>query len=585
MIISLISMKKLLILRTLKSKKRGAVSSYILEVCIFKYFMVSWEKMLDTCHTSPEFCPQEAKEKAVETTLLQCRAETNQLGCDVDKENTQKAQELVDIWQIKIKPSSARSAIYKILLKAIKKKGFERLKSRDPSRRIKKNIEECLKIFTVTKKEEQIADYHNKYQSDEEAIIQNKKTIIQNKEVDKQKSFLIHKTLSHLGPKKLSQIMVLKTMIQTEGTIKLNGKSLDVSLIKDKLLPIFNSVLATLSNLQTHFSGNPKAQQAFANASINLGGSNNSEIYGGVFSAIDGIASSDDEKRKLKAEVAEVLGIDLIKGRPSNASMLKSQLYNRKEAADDWKKRVENNEVGADEEPVLFDKEHPIVMSTSPSVIIYPRKDGLFQCESKINHIPEPIHFQFPGDMPSEELNNLVNQQMVRAVFANKGCLGVVNDLLGLGKNYTNTTNKETRQKTFGNDGAMDSIIRTFVGANTTLGGRFLTLNEVDRVDKGIHWLYPNGDFGFFNAVDPAIQIYLVRALGFGSDLKGKDVMDQARESIQGNQLGTPSYKGLYRGMYPKDKNFARIKDPQIRNLLELPELNETEENTSEQYA
>ncbi len=289
-----------------------------------------------------------------------------------------------------------------------------------------------------------------------------------------------------------------------------------------------------------------QTQLGIMNLDINLGASSEAEKFASIFQAISAGIQDEDRKKELKQKVAEKLGIKL-KGRPENASELKSQIYLREKAKKEGKVDEETGEA------LSFDKEHPIEMNESPKVIVYPSKTG-YVCEAtEIENLGQPIRFEFPKGMPDADLNDRMNRMFIKALFGSHNMSGALEALTGEGQEFTGAVKQNMESKAVGDSDMVEVITQMFLGQRVIQGSRFLKINEMESISDNMRWLVPDGTFGAFNLTDTDNAQKLMAGLGFGNKGTDKMRMKQAGRLFQG-QVGAKTYQLLYDEMHPRDK-------------------------------
>lgn len=290
------------------------------------------------------------------------------------------------------------------------------------------------------------------------------------------------------------------------------------------------------------------------NAKLNLGGGSQYEVYKPLFDQIDAGELSDDDKKKLKEQVSEKLGIKLT-GKPENAAQLKSQISMLEEAEAEGRTDEQGN-------PIKFEKATAITLNESPQVIAYPNPTGAsdYIAEGRVDG-SDPIYLEFDRQDSEEEINSGINQQLYRSVMGNSDLSGIMEAMLGTGADATGTVSEKTETDALGNDDHMEALLQMDLGMNFVLHGRFLNMDEINQIKDNARWKVPGGDFGGFNAIDPQGQAALMRGLGFDKGGEGQQNMRRAGDLYRGD-TGSPSYEELYNLMYPgdKDNDYERLR-------------------------
>ncbi len=337
----------------------------------------------------------------------------------------------------------------------------------------------------------------------------------------------------------------------TEKTEK--GGTIISEEIKNSILKKISVAKAKLQSVKTIFT-REEEQKLFAQdggsiegVDVDLTAASEAGKYAVVFSRIENAGFwTEEEKEKKRQEVAETLGIKL-KGRPENASQLKSQMYLMEKAQKEGKVDKETGK------PIEFDKEHPIVMNESPKVIVYPFNTG-YVCEAiDIENLGQPIRFEFPKGMPDRDLNNQMNRMFIKALFGGNNMSGALEALTGEGREFTGAVKQNMESKAVGDSDMVEVITQMFLGQRVIQGSRFLKINEMKSIRDNMRWLVPDGTFGVFNLTDSDNAQKLMSGLGFGNKGIAKIRMKQAGRIFQG-RVGAKTYQLLYDEMHPNDK-------------------------------
>lgn len=343
---------------------------------------------------------------------------------------------------------------------------------------------------------------------------------------------------ANIGPQNI-------TGLRENVLTQLKDSSIDVDTY-NRAMELIDEHETKLQSLRPLFHPGDEAifGQIIKSTKLNLSAQNPAEIYTDLFIQIDSGITNEDRKETLKSSIAEKLGFKY-QGRPANANDLKLQIIQRNQA-------VTKNQKDESGETVQFDTNHPIVMSESPQIIIYP-KGNEYICEGKIDGLgTESLKMKFSEKMSNTELNNRMNKLMLNALFSNHQNSGVINALYGTGADIGGTeTNIEN--KTLGDSAMTEAITEMFLGKSILDGARFIRPDELTSIRDNICWLVPDGDLGVFNTIDPQSAVALMNGLGFETTDQGKANMKRAGQLFQGN-TGEKSYQMLYNLMYPDDE-------------------------------
>lgn len=319
----------------------------------------------------------------------------------------------------------------------------------------------------------------------------------------------------------------------------------------------------TSEEVQTVFGGN-MAQTV----SLNLRAEGNAAIYADVFARIDAGIMDENRRKEVRTQVAAQLGVSFQDVEPpANASELQASLKNGRgtEKITETQTVEEppgsgnfvEKEVVVGEERIPFTEKDRLVLSRNPLITVFPDPPGGTQhrVEGEVGG-GDPVHIfvDIPpeGAFPAADINNRMNDQMQSTVFRNNGMTGVLEYFHGRGDSSLGAA-AETDFDSIGQNDMNQAITQAFIGENTTLGGRFLTGNELYNMGEGLRHLTPGGEFGAFNQLDPATANSLMTAM-FGA---GKENivanLDRARPFINTGGAETPSFEALYAKMHPDD--------------------------------
>jgi len=223
-------------------------------------------------------------------------------------------------------------------------------------------------------------------------------------------------------------------------------------------------------------------------------------------------------------------------------------------------------EVVIGEEPIPFTEQERLVLATNPRITIFPDPPGgtrhrLEAAVKGTDPVSDYVDIPNEGAFPAADINNRMNEAMMNAVFRNGGMTGALEHFHGRGDSSLGAS-ADTDFDSLGQDDMTQAIMQTFIGENTTLGGRFLRGEELGSMGGGLRHLTPGGDFGAFNRMDPTVANQLMTAM-FGSgraDIIAN--LNRATPFINTGGAETPSFEALYTNLYPEDatNGFARLR-------------------------
>lgn len=341
-----------------------------------------------------------------------------------------------------------------------------------------------------------------------------------------------------------------------------------------ELRAIVQRTINTAQSLVTALPGREDVVTRLLDASgLSLGASSSAATFSGFLSAVDSNTDLSDEE---KATLRQVIGAQ---NSPRNATELQNSLREGRGTQEITEiQRVEEppgsgiyveKEVVVGEELIPFTKQDRLVLSTNPLITVFPDPPGGTQhrVEGEVDG-SDPVHIfvDIPpeGAFPAAAINNRMNEQMQNTVFRNNGMTGVLEFLHGRGDSSLGAS-AETDFDSLGQNDMTQAITQTFVGENTTLGGRFITGAELQSMGEGLRHLVPRGTFGAFNQQDPeAVNQRMTALLGTNR----ADIMEnlnRARPFINTGGAEAPSYEALYANMYPDD---AARGYPRLRSII-----------------
>jgi len=298
---------------------------------------------------------------------------------------------------------------------------------------------------------------------------------------------------------------ILSEQYEGEGLGKAQGLAEAEFAKHEQKLTVMQSVF-TPEEIQTVFGGS-----LTNTVSLNLRGETNAQIYADVFARIDAGFADDDRRREVRTAVEAQLGITMhAVEAPANASELQGTLRNGQGTEEIREiQRVEEppgsgnfveKEVVVGEKPIPFTGKYRLVLSDNPRITVFPDPPGGTQhrVEGEVDGgDPVQIFVNIPpeGAFPAADINNRMNEQMMNTVFHNNGMTGVLEHFHGRGDSSLGAVS-ETNFDSVGQNDMTQAILQTFIGENTTLGGRFITGAELNDMGGGLRHLAPGGDFG-----------------------------------------------------------------------------------------
>ncbi len=215
-------------------------------------------------------------------------------------------------------------------------------------------------------------------------------------------------------------------------------------------------------------------------------------------------------------------------------------------------------EVVVGEEPIPFEEGDPLVLSEgNPRVVAYPDPPGSdnYRFVGQVDGAdPVAMLRNIPrhGAFPASAINNDMNEMLVDGVCRNHGLAGGLQGLLGI-SDGTLGVETDIDSNALGRTDLTQGFIGMCLGENTTLGGRFLTGDEMASIGREMRHLAPDGDFGAFNRMDATAAAQAMQAMFGVGNSEMLQNMNRAQAFINSGGVETPSYQNLYANMYPED--------------------------------